>query len=194
MEKAVLTEVIKACEKAGTILVVDECFLPLTGKEKECSLAYNIVSHKSLIVLRAFTKSFAIPGVRLGYALCSRKSIADTIKSHLPEWNLSIFAQMAGVECLKHLEYIDEAVELIEKEREFLSDGLKDLRLKVFNSDANYILFKSENKTLKENLLLYNILIRDCSDYAGLEKGYYRIAVKQHNENEGLLSALEGLC
>ncbi len=194
MEKAVLTEVIKACEKAGTILVVDECFLPLTGKEKECSLAYNIVSHKSLIVLRAFTKSFAIPGVRLGYALCSRKSIADTIKSHLPEWNLSIFAQMAGVECLKHLEYIDEAVELIEKEREFLSDGLKDLKLKVFNSDANYILFKSENKTLKENLLLYNILIRDCSDYAGLEKGYYRIAVKQHNENEGLLSALEGLC
>ncbi len=190
IEKDVLGEVVAACEKVGTTLVVDECFLPLTGQDRQRSLAYSIRNYKSLIVLRAFTKSFAIPGVRLGYAICSRKTMADAIKSHLPEWNLSIFAQMAGVECLKHLDYLDEAVSLIAKERGHLIDRLKKLKLKVYGSDANFIMFKSSKTNLLEAMKRYNILIRDCSDFAGLEKGYYRIAVRLHNENEGLLSAL----
>lgn len=191
IEKDLLLDIISACDKVGTILVVDECFLPLTGQEKECSLAYDISNYKSVIVLRAFTKTFSIPGVRIGYAICSKKGIADGLKAHLPEWNLSIFAQMAGAECLKHNDYVNEAVKLISREREFLIDSLTKLHLKVFESDANFILFKSRDKELVEKLLDYKILIRDCSDFEGLDRGYYRIAVKQHNENEGLLTAIQ---
>ena len=97
---------------------------------------------------------------------------------------------MAGAECLKHFDYIDEAVKLIRWERDFLQDELKKLSLKTFSSDANYILFKSKNYDLAKELLEYKIMIRDCSDYVGLDKGFYRIAVKQHNENEGLILAL----
>lgn len=190
IDSQLLEDIISQCEKVGTIVVVDECFLPLSGKEKECSLAYKLDKYKSVIVLRAFTKTFAIPGVRLGYALCSKKTLADGLRAHLPEWNLSIFAQMAGAECLKHLDYVDEAVGIIKKEREFLSESLTKLGFKVYKSDSNFIMFKSNDAFLVERLMDYKIMIRDCSDFVGLPHGFYRIAVKLHNENEGLLSAL----
>ena len=188
-----LSDIITACENAGTTLVIDECFLPLTGKEMECSLAYDISRYKSLIVLRAYTKTFAIPGVRIGYGICSNKALADSLKGHLPEWNLSMFAQMAGIECLKHQDYIEESVSLVSEEREYLSGKLEKLGFKVYGSDANYILFKSSELELDKKLLQYNILIRDCSDYNGLEKGFYRIGIKNRQENDILLAALEEL-
>lgn len=191
IEQDILEDIIKICNEIGTTLVVDECFLPLSGNEREHSLAYNITDYKSLIVLRAYTKTFAIPGVRIGYGICSEKNIADSLKSHLPEWNLSMFAQMAGVECLKHQEYLADSVKLVESERNYLINGLKRLGLKVYTSSANYILFKCDNIELHKMLLQRNILIRDCSDYNGLEAGYYRIAVKNHQDNEILLLAIE---
>ena len=193
IEMDLLKKIVEVCEKTGTMLIVDECFLPLTGREKELSLAYDARNYKSLIVLRAFTKTYAIPGVRIGYAICSKATIAQKIKSHLPEWNLSIFAQMAGVQCLRQLDYIEESVRLINDEKKYLIAGLKELGFKVYPSDANYILFKSNITDLKKKLIEYSILIRDCSDYEGLSIGFYRIAVKSHNENSGLLSALESI-
>lgn len=190
IDKDVLSDIITAAEKVGAVVVVDECFLPLTGKEKECSLAYHMDDYKNVIVLRAFTKTYAIPGVRVGYALCSKRSQADLLKRQLPEWNLSIFAQMAGAECLKHPDFVEDAVRVINTERDYLTEELTKLSLKVYHSDANFILFKSRDPELAKKLLEYQIMIRDCSDYIGLEKGFYRIAVKQHNENEGLLSAM----
>ena len=193
IEKDTLNEIVNICREINAVLVVDECFLPLTGKDKEQSLIYNLKSHGCVVVLRAFTKTFAIPGVRLGYAVCSKSSLADSIKLHLPEWNLSIFAQMAGVECLKHQEYLDEAVKVVEEERAYLTKELERLGIKVFHSDANYILFKCKDKALNTKLLDYQILIRDCSDYQGLTKGFYRICVKCHPENEGLIEALRNI-
>ncbi len=193
IKRELMDKIVSTCESNGTVVVVDECFLSLTGEDKNYSLAYNIRQYKSLIVLKAFTKSFAIPGVRIGYGICSKVDIADSLKAHLPEWNLSIFAQMAGAECLKHSDYIYDAIRLIRDERRYLYEGLKEIGLKVYPSDSNYLLFRSNILDLKEQLLDYSILIRDCSDFDGLGKGYYRIAVKQHNENAGLLSALESI-
>ncbi len=193
ISKSLLYEIVISCEKAGTVLVVDECFLALTGKDMENSLAYDITKHKSLIVLRAYTKTFAIPGVRIGYCICADKLMASSLKNHLPEWNLSIFAQMAGAECLKHKEYLLDSAKLIEKERSYLTQGLAKLGAKVFSSDANYILFRCADSELDKKVLKHSILIRECSDYNGLEKGFYRVAVKSHEDNEKLLSALEDL-
>ena len=193
IDKDLLERIIETCESISCTVVVDECFLTLTGKEKELSLAYNIRKYKSLVVLRAFTKTFAIPGVRLGYAICSRGVLAESIKAHLPEWNLSIFAQMAGAECLKHMDYVEDSVKIINAERKYLREELTALGFEVYPSEANYILFKSDKKDLAERLLEYKILIRDCADYVGLGKGYYRVAIKLHNENNGLISALENI-
>lgn len=192
-----LREIADACRTAGTMLLVDECFLALSGGDKD-SLIHCIRSESlPAVVLRAFTKTFAIPGVRLGYAVCSAP-MAERIQRELPEWNLSVFAQYAGRAALETVAggtsgYLAASVEMIAREREFLSEELEKLGFRVFPSDANYILFQSRDWELHQKLLDKGILIRDCRDYHGLTAGFYRTAVRTHRENTVLLRCLRNI-
>ena len=202
-----LREIADACRTAGTVLLVDECFLALSGGDED-SLIHCIRSEAlPAVVLRAFTKTFAIPGVRLGYAVCSAP-MAERIQRELPEWNLSVFAQYAGRAALETAApetvtpgtsaggtsgYLAASVEMIAREREFLSAELEKLGLRVFPSDANYILFQSRDRELHQKLLDKGILIRDCRDYHGLTAGFYRTAVRTHRENTALLQWLRNI-
>lgn len=154
-------------------------------------------SMPNTLVLRAFTKTFAIPGVRLGYAVAlagtTQESIANAtrVSGSLPEWNLSVFAQKAGAACLAEAAYVADSLPLIAEEREYLTRGLTKLGYEVFSSDVNYILFRSTDTHLPVKLLSEGILIRSCEDYRGLGTGYYRIAVLNHAKNEILLEAMQ---
>lgn len=149
----------------------------------------EIETFENLLLIRAFTKSFAIPGARLGYLICSNQMLLDKIKKQLSEWNLSVFAQEAGCACAKQKTYIDETKDFIKKERQFLADGLRKLGLMVFEGDANFLLVYSE-KALYDELLKQGILIRDCANFRGLARGYYRIAVKSRADNERLIKVI----
>lgn len=192
-----LREIADTCRAAGTVLLMDECFLALSGGDED-SLIHCIRSEAlPAVVLRAFTKTFAIPGVRLGYAVCSG-SPAARIQRELPEWNLSVFAQYAGRAALETSAggtsgYLAASVEMIAREREFLSEELEKLGFRVFPSDANYILFQSRDWELHQKLLDKGILIRDCRDYHGLTAGFYRTAVRTHRENTALLRCLRNI-
>lgn len=192
-----LREIADACRAAGTVLLVDECFLALSGGDED-SLIHRIRSEVlPAVVLRAFTKTFAIPGVRLGYAVCSAP-MAERIRRELPEWNLSVFAQYAGRAALEAAAggtsgYLAASVEMIAREREYLTAELEKLGLRVFPSDANYILFQSRDRELHQKLLDKGILIRDCRDYHGLTAGFYRTAVRTHRENTALLRCLRNI-
>lgn len=192
-----LREIVDACRTAGTVLLVDECFLALSGGDED-SLIHCIRSEAlPAVVLRAFTKTFAIPGVRLGYAVCSGFPAAR-IRRELPEWNLSVFAQYAGRAALEAAAggtsgYLAASVEMIAREREYLTAELESLGFRVFPSDANYILFQSRDRELHQKLLDKGILIRDCRDYHGLTAGFYRTAVRTHRENTALLRCLRNI-
>lgn len=188
-----LREIAGACRTAGTVLLMDECFLALSGGDED-SLIHRIGEEglPPTVVLRAFTKTFAIPGVRLGYAVCSG-SLAVRIQRELPEWNLSVFAQYAGLAALEPSGYMAASVEMIAQEREYLTAELKKLGLRVFPSDANYILFQSRDRELHQKLLDKGILIRDCRDYHGLTAGFYRTAVRTRRENTALLRCLRNI-
>lgn len=198
-----LREIAGACRGAGTVLLMDECFLALSGGDED-SLIHRIGEEglPPTMVLRAFTKTFAIPGVRLGYAVCSG-SLAARIQRELPEWNLSVFAQYAGLAALEAAApetvtpgtsgYLAASVEMIAQEREYLTAELKKLGLRVFPSDANYILFQSRDRELHRKLLDKGILIRDCRDYHGLTAGFYRAAVRTRRENTALLRCLRNI-
>lgn len=192
-----LREIDDACRTAGTVLLVDECFLALSGGDED-SLIHCIRSEAlPAVVLRAFTKTFAIPGVRLGYAVCSAPT-AERIRRELPEWNLSVFAQYAGRAVLEAAAggtsgYLAASVEMIAREREYLMAELESLGFRVFPSDANYILFQSRDRELHQKLLDKGILIRDCRDYHGLTAGFYRTAVRTHWENTALLQCLRNI-
>ena len=192
-----LREIADACRMAGTVLLVDECFLALSGGDED-SLIHCIRSEVlPAVVLRAFTKTFAIPGVRLGYAVCSAP-MAERIQRELPEWNLSVFAQYTGTAALEAAAggtsgYLAASVEMIAREREYLTAELESLGFRVFPSDANYILFQSRDWELHQKLLDKGILIRDCRDYHGLTAGFYRTAVRTHRENTALLQCLRNI-
>lgn len=198
-----LRTIADACRTAGTVLLMDECFLALSGGDVD-SLIHRIGEEglPPTVVLRAFTKTFAIPGMRLGYAVCSG-SLAARIQRELPEWNLSVFAQYAGLAALEAATpetvipgtsgYLAASVEMIAQEREYLTAELKKLGIRVFPSDANYILFQSRDRELHRKLLDKGILIRDCRDYHGLTAGFYRAAVRTRRENTALLRCLRNI-
>lgn len=188
MEKAYLKKVLKRCSERNIKVVLDECFIEFC--ESESSMLSEMEKYENLLLVRAFTKIYAIPGVRLGYLICKDVTLLEKIEKQLPEWNLSTFAQEAGVACTSQSEYVKKTVDYVKKERQFLTEQLQKLGVKVFSSETNYLLIYSE-KPLYEALLQKGILIRDCENFKGLSKGYYRIAVKQRNENEKIVKAID---
>ena len=190
-----LLGVLDRCRKMGATLVVDECFYRLSGKREggaSTVSARNFVQeYGNLFVVDAYTKLFSIPGVRVGFAITSAEN-AERLREYLPEWNMSVFAEYAGVKCAEITEegsFTQKTREVICRERDYLSAQLSGLGITVYPSDTNFILIKSEDE-LYEKLLKKRILIRDCSNFRGLYHGYYRIAVKDHSSNERLINAI----
>lgn len=192
IEKKTLTALLHHCEEKGIYVVLDECFVEFCG---EChSMISETENFAHLIVVRAFTKIFSIPGVRLGYLVCKNKSLVEKIAAHLPEWNLSCFAQEAGCACTKETAFIMETEKYVRQERAFLERELERKGFLVFPSSTDFILVyreePSHENTLYSRLLERGILIRDCENFRGLGRGFYRIAVKSREENRKLLRAL----
>ncbi|SER57186.1 pyridoxal phosphate-dependent aminotransferase [Lachnobacterium bovis] len=193
----VLDEIIGVCQKANKILVIDECFSYFLTNEDEYCDFINSHNYEGLIRVRAYTKIFAIPGIRLGYGIFYSDKIVELVKRNLSEWNVSTFAQEVGNEACKQKEYIVKTRKLIETNKNYLIQGLLNVKnkssklsdLEIVPSEANFILIYTKFDLYKF-LLEKNILIRDCSNFKGLKKGYYRIAVKSKEEIDILLSAL----
>lgn len=184
MSRERLRAVLAHCKEKEIYVILDECFIEFCGKE--CSMLREIDEFSNLILIRAFTKIFSIPGVRLGYLVCSNPLLLEKIGRQLPEWNISGFAQAAGCACAMQTAFVEKTVVYVEKERQFLETGLKRAGFKVFPSNANFLLIYGE-QSLYDRLLEKGILIRDCENFKGLSKGFYRIAVKSRKENEDLL-------
>ncbi len=192
IESSLLEKIAEHCSKCGITLVIDECFLEFTGEEEQHSYKNKLDRYPGIIVVRAFTKIYAIPGVRLGYLVCGSSQLRQRIEEQLPEWNLSVFAQRAGIAACEQEEYVDRTVGYINREREYMVGELEKMGLKVYSSDANYLLLETE-MNLYDRLLEKGILIRNCSNYRGLAQGFYRVAVKKRQENKILLDAIRKL-
>ena len=184
LERDYLREVLAICREKGIYVVLDECFISFC--KGDVSFVSEIEEYPNLLLVQAFTKLYAIPGVRLGFLISSNKILLQKIARQLPEWNLSVFAQEAGIACVKEKAFVKQTVEYVKKERAFLTEQLQKMGLEVFDGEGNFILVYTE-KPLYELLLERGILIRDCQNFKGLTKGYYRIAVKSREENKILL-------
>lgn len=185
-EKNLLLQVIHMCEKLGIRLVVDECFIELLQDPERYSVLSAAEEYRFLTVVRAFTKTYAMPGLRLGYMVTSDSVLREKMEKCRQPWSISIPAQEAGYAALDEEEYIKKSRTLIMEEKRFLEKGMEKLGISYIPSDANYILFRGEPK-LAEKFRRKGILIRDCSNYRGLEEGWYRVAVRSHMENAVLL-------
>jgi threonine-phosphate decarboxylase len=186
-----------ACRMAGRSVttIIDEAFMDFLPDEKNHTLIWKSVRNRNTIVLRTFTKFFALPGLRIGYAVAHKDTI-KRLKQHQAPWSTNSMAQMAAKLILDDEEYVKKTRALIEKERSFLSAELAKIGwLRPHSSVANFLLIKIEtagitSKFLTEELLKKRILIRDCSNFRNLDDRYVRTAVRSHKENVQLLTVL----
>ena len=189
----VLAEIISEASRKGIIPVIDEAFVDFCPGQ-------SILDHSppapNVIVLRSFTKMYALPGLRLGYLVASA-DLAERIESVLEPWSVNYLAHAAGLFCLQADSFKDTSVKYIETERKKFLAALNNLNIfTVFPSDANYLLARIDKadinaELIQEYLLEDGILIRNCSSFRGLDNKYIRLAVRSAGENAKLIKSLE---
>ena len=189
---ALLEAILALCRKKGIRLFVDECFLDLTDGGGDLSLKPLLSLHPELCILKAFTKSYGMAGLRLGYCLSGDSTLLQAMGRTVQPWNVSLPAQAAGVAALGEREFLRHTRAVIHQERTWLRSALEGLGLRVFPSQANYLLVKGP-VGLCENLMEKGILARSCANYHGLSPAFLRLAVKRHEENETLINALRDI-
>jgi threonine-phosphate decarboxylase len=182
-----LGRVISLAGKNRAVTVVDECFLDFTNGDSAKSYLEN---SPGLVILKAFTKFYSMAGLRLGYLMTRDKALLNGVRDAGQCWSVSVPAQIAGVAALSGQDWAEKTRRLVREERRFLSEGLRDLGLTVFPSDANFLLFRSE-KPLYTSLLRKGILIRSCENFKGLDLSYFRVGVKTRAENIALTEAVK---
>ena len=190
LEEDFLSRILERCLKTGSLLFLDESFMELTGEEAPWYPG-SFRQSENVLLLKSMTKTYAMAGLRLGYAVSENLPLIEAMYRYKPSWNVSLPAQAAGEAALLENNYLKQSVSYIRKERQFLKDALERFQLQVYGGRANYLFFYSGRADLKAAFLEQGILIRDCGNYRGLFAGYYRIAVRTHEENQQFVRVLE---
>lgn len=190
-----LNELLDLMIENDKLLIVDETFMEFVGEEEKYSLINKIEQTPNLFILKAVTKFFGMPGLRLGYGVTSNKQIIKNIYEYKEPWTINSFAENLSNYLFKDKEYINGSKDYYINERKFMLEELRKISgLKVYDTDTNFVLIKlddDEANSLKLELFeKYNILIRDASNFIGLDKSYIRVAIKSHNDNKVLIESL----
>jgi threonine-phosphate decarboxylase len=188
---SMMEEIHRLCRDTGTFLVLDEAFMDFREAESAKGM---LCQRGGGIVLRSMTKFYAIPGLRLGYAMGSAE-IIRRCSERLEPWSVNTAAQIAGVASLADAGYRERTIRSVTAERDALAAGLAALPgLAPFPSAANYLLVEIRSGAgaaeLRSALFPKGIIIRDCSNYEGLDERFFRVAVRSREENRRLLAAL----
>ena len=192
MAPELLIEMAAWLDAAGIYLLLDEAFVDFV---EEASLKTQLARFPRLLILRSFTKFFAIPGMRLGCLLAAPELIRRLAAVQEP-WSVNTLAQAMGRACLQDLDYMARSRALVRQEREYLLSGLQSLPgLQSFPSMVNYLLVKITRPdwsaaSLRTAVLSEKIIIRDASNFRGLDERFIRLAVRGREENQRLLQAL----
>jgi threonine-phosphate decarboxylase len=183
------------CASSEVFLFVDEAFIELSDPRE--SITDVAEGNDFVIVLRSLTKTFAVPGLRIGFAVASQ-ALANLLNNIRLHWNMNSIAAAVGEKLLQdNQDYIKRSLGSIKKEREWLNLKLAAIRGFVpIHSDTNFILvdlkgFGLRSAELTERMLRHGIIIRDCTSF-GLEN-HIRVAVRKRNENRRLIAAFSSV-
>ncbi len=193
-----------AAERLRCYLIVDEAFMDFCPED---SVIDEVKNNPYLIVLRSMTKFYALSGLRIGYGVFP-KHLISRMKGYKEPWTVNSLAQRAGLIAVGEMGYRGKTIALIKKEKQFLENNFKKIDIKFCPSDANFYLLKiippmppltkRRRGDFKTNMIVQRlnrkgILVRDCSNFKGLDNSYIRVAVKSHADNELLIKELTGI-
>lgn len=194
-------EILKECNKYDTKLFIDEAFIEFLADGMKESIINTEENKKNLFVTRAFTKFFAIPGLRLGYGMYFDKELEKKISEKKEPWSVNNFAEMAGLTVLDDAEYIEKTLKWIAEEKKYMYEKLNEISgMKVYETEVNFITGKIDEKLfseglnvkiLREKMLEQGILIRDASNFKFLDERFFRLAIKDRASNERVIEAMK---
>lgn len=194
-----ILEIIEAYYKQNKMIIIDESFIDFADEEKRYTLLSDEILDKypNLIVVKSISKSYGIPGIRIGVLCSSNIEILKTIKNKMPVWNINSFAEyFMQIFIPYQKEYIKSCNKITEERTRFMNELKKITYINVYESQANYVMCELTNNILAKELTIfllknYNILIKDLSNKNGLDnKQMIRLAVKSKEENDILIEAL----
>ncbi|WP_294339660.1 histidinol-phosphate transaminase [uncultured Clostridium sp.] len=197
-----MEELAEVCRKMHTWLMVDECFQWFLDTRRESSFVGNLLNGvgNHVILLNALTKICSMAGLRLGYGIIPNAGLRERLEKFRQPWSVSAPAQAGGVAAFavladhsegNLLEWTDK---FLQAERPRLAEKLEELGFTVYPSQTNYLLFRSpdeDSRDYKQACLEDGILIRACENFEGLDRHYYRVAVRNRGENERLINILK---
>lgn len=186
---ALVERLVRRCAECGAVLVVDECFLDFLPDRDAWTAKQLLRDAPQLIILKAFTKLYAMAGVRLGYALCGDAALLEKMRGAGQPWAVSSLAQAAGLAALQETAYAGAVRALIAEQRPRMAAGLRALGLRVMDGQANYLLFRA-TPDFGEKLRRRGAVVRSCANYPGLDAAWYRTAVRTAEENTRLLQIM----
>ena len=194
-------EILKECNKYDTKLFIDEAFIEFLADGMKESIINTEENKKNLFVTRAFTKFFAIPGLRLGYGMYFDKELEQKISEKKEPWSVNNIAEMAGLTVLDDTEYIEKTLKWITKEKIYMYEKLNEISgIKVYETEVNFITGKIDEKlfseglnvkVLREKMLEQGILIRDASNFKFLDERFFRLAIKDRASNDRVIEAMK---
>ena len=190
------------CDERNIQLVVDESFVDFTDDYATSSLLKNeiLLAHNNLVVIKSISKSYGVPGLRLGIMASSNVELIAYVKKDVAIWNINSFAEFY-MQIFNKYEHIYKAAcaKFLDERRRFESNLKQILYLRVIPSQANYFLCEVTRRfsahELTEILLnRFDILIKDCNNKTGLAgKNYIRVAIRNSEDNDTLITALKEL-
>jgi len=194
-------EILKECNKYDTKLFIDEAFIEFLADRMKESIINTEENKKNLFVTRAFTKFFAIPGLRLGYGMYFDKELEQKISEKKEPWSVNNIAEMAGLTVLDDTEYIEKTLKWIAEEKIYMYEKLNKISgMKVYETEVNFITGKIDEKLfsegvnvkiLREKMFEQGILIRDASNFKFLDERFFRLAIKDRASNERVIEAMK---
>ena len=194
-------EILRGCNKYDTKLFIDEAFIEFLEDGLKESVVNSGENKKNLFVTRAFTKFFAIPGLRLGYGIYFDKSLEKKITEKKEPWSVNNIAEMAGITVLDDTEYIERTLNWITEEKKYMYEKLDKISgIKPYKTEVNFICVKIKDeliskglnvKKLREKMMEEGILIRDASNFKFLDERFFRMAIKDRRSNDRVIEALK---
>ncbi|MDO4690763.1 MAG: histidinol-phosphate transaminase [Fusobacterium sp.] len=187
-----IKEIVKVCENKNIKIFVDEAFIEFIENWKEKTV--SLLKNKNIFIMRAFTKFFAIPGLRLGYGIAFDEKILKKMWEEKEPWTVNTFANLAGIIMLDDKKYIEKTEKWISEEKKFIYKKLNDFQyIKAYKTECNFILIKLFNissSSLRNKMIEKNILIRDAANFKFLNESFVRLAIKDRKSNLKMLSIL----
>ena len=188
--------IVEECEMRGILVFLDETLLELVDGYKDVSCASYVNDYRNLIVAGSLTKSFAIPGIRVGFGISNRDIIGEMNKVRMT-WNIGTIEQKVGAELIgKHMDYVRDASAILKEEGKRMFGELSDMGFPVDAPSDSFFYFCDVTRIgmdadmFTEKMLAHGIMVRNCSSFGKDYRGCVRFCVKDRERNGMFLDAV----